>query len=623
MAASISGILTLLCLVGAGPVAWAAVLWRRRRAPDAAAGQSQDLDVSTAQHRADEREADEREAVSDGAYVMSLLGYAIGIGNLWRFPYLVGKHGGGAFVIAYLTCLFLVSLPAFFIEMVMGQYTRKSTINCFKMIHPRWTGLGYGQVALLFFALSYYNVLLVYAVVYTAGSLVTPLPWAADSVGYWQNTVLNNFGGDYEGQGLGPVQWRLAVGLLFVWVTVFLSLAFGKEVLAKVTWVTVVGPIVMLAILLSRVLFLEGAGDGIQFYIGKCDFAVLGDLSMWGVACGQILFSLSPGFGTAITMSSYTQPNQNVFRTCLVVALSNSAFSLVGGFAIFSILGNYTHRINSAGGIMDEATGVMVLTTVADQARSGAGLAFITIADGMQHFGSGSNIMSVLFFMTLFTLGLDSTFAWVETFVSCVEDFIEPYVERKPSRVKVVACCCAMFFMLGLFYCTRVGMELLDVVDHYVASYYLLFGVAVEATLFTVDFGWRRLVAHVKLSTLGNPETPGGQDIVASMLWRTVVPTTVPLMSSLLLFNLFYADVKEAYGGYPDWMQGLGWTLLVICIVIAPAFGGLAWWRKREGDLPPVEEDERRLSEALSERANGGPACSCERPETPEVSSRS
>jgi len=598
MAASVSGILTLLIVLLAGPAAWSLVWWRKRVHPEGAAekASASDPEVSTSKQN-----ETSREEVSNTAYLLSLLGYAIGIGNLWRFPYLVGKYGGGAFVFAYLCCLFLVAMPAFFMELVMGQYTRKTSLMCFRTIHSRWAGLGYGQAVLLLFCLSYYNMLLVYSLVYTAGSLQTPLPWAADvgSGSYWTGTVLNNFGGDYDGRGLGALQWKLVLGLLVVWIFVFLSLAFGKEVLAKVTWVTVVGPIVMLAVLLCRVLFLEGAADGIKFYIGKFDVEVLSDLDMWAVACGQILFSLSPGFGTAITMSSFSKPNANVFRTCVTVALANSAFSLLGGFAMFSILGNYTHRLNAAGGVLEEATGQWTLTTVKDQARSGAGLAFITIADGMQHFGALSNIMSVLFFMTLFMLGLDSTFAWVETFVCNVQEAIELCVERKPSRTWVLAGVCTSFFLLGLFYCTQVGMELLDVIDHYVSSYYLLFGVAVEAALFTLDFGWRRLVCHIKLATLGNRDTPNGQEVVPAWLWRSVIPTTVPVMSSLLFLNLLHADLAEVYGGYPAWMQRLGWSSLLLCIVTVPIGGLLAWYRDPRSGLPPLQEDEQRLAEAI------------------------
>lgn len=599
MAASWSGILTLVVLLVAGPLVWAVVCFVSRRkglqdeSPENLQRQAAQNAGEPKASRPPSEAAPHREEVSGASYLLGLLGYAIGIGNLWRFPFLVGRWGGAAFVIAYLVCLLFVSMPAFFLELVIGQYTRGNTINCFKTIHPRWTGLGYGQAFLLFFALSYYNILLAYSVIYTAGSLAEPLPWAQDSEAYWLNTVLNSYGGDYEGRGFGPVQWRLALALLFVWAVVFASLAFGKEILAKVTWVTVVGPCVLLFVVLCRALTLEGAGDGIRFYIGKFDAEVLGDLEMWAAACGQILFSLSPGFGTAITMSSYTRPNQNVFRTCVTVALANSSFSLIGGFAIFSMLGNIVHRINAAGGA----------TTVEDQARSGPGLAFITIADGMQNFGAGSNVMSVLFFVMLFTLGLDSTFAWVETFVSYVEDFLQAWTKTKPSRVRVVGGVCLTFLLLGLFYCTRMGLELLDVVDHYVSGYYLLFGVAVEATLFTVDFGWRRLKAHVKLSTLGNASTPSGQDVVPEWFWRLVIPTTVPSMSLGLLLYLLYADLGEAYEGYPDWMQAIGWTILVVNLAIMPAGGLWQWKRHRSSALPPVEEDELRLEGALAARA--------------------
>merc|ERR1719336_2961053 len=147
------------------------------------------------------------------------------------------------------------------------------------------------------------------------------------------------------------------------------------------------------------------------------------------------------------------------------------------------------------------------------------------------------------------------------------------------------------------------GMELLDVVDHYVSSYMLLLGVAVEAILFTVDFGWARLKTHVKLSTLGSTSTPTGQDVMPAWFWRLVIPTTMPVMSLALLISLFRADVAGAYAGYPDWIQAIGWTLLVINLTLVP-LGGLWQWQKHGNSaLPPVEEEELRLKEALSMRA--------------------
>jgi SNF family Na+-dependent transporter len=405
---------------------------------------------------------------------------------------------------------------------------------------------------------------------------------------------------DYAGKGLGPVQWKLALALLVVWLIVFASLAFGKKILTKVTWVTVVGPIVMLVVLLLRSVTLEGAGDGIEFYIGKFDSEVLGDLDMWASACSQILFSLSPGFGAAITMSSYTRPKENVFRTCMVVAVCNSAFSLLGGFAIFSIVGNITFRLNAAGGVLDEATGAMVATTVAEQASAGTGLAFVAIADGMRAFGSGTNAMSVLFFSVLLTLGLDSTFCWAETFVCYVEDYLLVKGGTKPAHWKIVGCMCAVMYLMGLLFCTRMGIELLDIVDHYCITYYLLLAVALEAIMFTFDFGWRRLVVHVKLATLGNLRTPFGQDVIPSAFWWCAIHFTMPACSLFLFFYIFSSDVGEPYGGYPGWMQGIGWSCLAALLAVTP-LGLVRNLKLGTGStLPPLEQDEAALAAALA-----------------------
>jgi SNF family Na+-dependent transporter len=527
-----------------------------------------------------------REEVSHTGYLLGLLGYAIGIGNLWRFPYLVGKWGGGAFVVAYLICLFLVAIPAYLIEMVMGQYTRKSTIHCFRMIHPRWAGVGYSQAVMLFFCLGYYNVLLAYAVIYIAGSLFDPLPWAANSARYWKEDVLNSFGGDYEGAGFGGIQWNIALALLVVWVIIFFSVAFGKRILAKVTWVTVLGPIIMLIVLLIRTVTLDGAVDGIQFYICKFDGAMLGNLDMWGSACGQILFSLSPGMGTAITLSSFTKPKEDVVKTCMIVSLCNSAFSLVGGIAIFAVVGNITYNINAAGG----------MTTVTEQAKSGPGLAFIAIAEGMKTFGNGTNSMSVIFFMVLLTLGLDSTFAWAETFLCYVDDVLKLVGIHLP-RWKTVGLTCAGFFLCGLPYCTRMGDELLDTMDHYVTSYYLLLGVAVEAVMFMYSFGWRRSAIAVKRATFGNAGTPNGRELRPDVFWKFCLVCAVPAMCLFLFVYAFVADTRNAYGGYPVWVQVVGWSSLLLTLIMTP-LGALLNWNGK-CSLPAMEKEEASLAELV------------------------
>lgn len=337
MAVSVSGVLTLFCITFAGPLLWGVVSVAQRIKkddesdrqpaqvignPDAelwlgvvSCGTDRPQQVMPP-HPIDRHVEVHRDEVSSTEYLLQMLGYAIGLGNLWRFPYLVGKWGGGAFVFAYVACIFFVAIPAYLLEMVFGQCMRQNTVGCFKTIHLRWLGLAYGQALMLFLILSYYNVLISYACIYIIGSLSTPLPWDEDSSRYFHDHVLNSYGDDYDGRSLGAIQGKIALALLSVWVIVFFSMAFGKHFLAKVTWVTVVGPAALLCVLLLRTTTLDGARDGLVFYLGKFDVDKLRDVDMWAAACGQILFSLSPAMGTAITVSSYTKPSEDVYKAC-------------------------------------------------------------------------------------------------------------------------------------------------------------------------------------------------------------------------------------------------------------------------------------------------------------------
>jgi SNF family Na+-dependent transporter len=445
---------------------------------------------------------------------------------------------------------------------------------------------------MLFFILSYYNVVLAYSVVYIFSSLLDPFPWAESSSSYWKEDVLNNYGGDYDGKSLGAPQWKLVVALLIVWLVVFFSLSFGKKILAKVTWVTVVGPVVLLLILVFRTAALDGASDGVEFYIGKFDGEVLGDLTVWTTACGQIIFSLSPGMGTAVTLSSSTKPKANVFKTCMIVAFCNSAFSIIGGFAIFSIIGNITYKLNETGGIADPVTGAMRLTTVNEQARAGPGLAFIAIADGMKHFGDGQHVMAILFFMMLLTLGLDSTFAWAETFVTYFEDYARDR-GYKVQKWIIVGAVSVVLFLFGIPFCTRMGNELLDTVDHFVAAYYLLLGCGLEALMFSADFTWRRLSVAVRESTKDAPFWRAAFRYTEPLFFFAVTVAT-PIMSFGLFLYMLVQDLEKPYEGYPDELLAVGWIFLFVCIfaTIAGPWKYFASFGMSSGDstLPALED---------------------------------
>lgn len=575
--ASASAILTLLTLVLAGPLYYALrYAYNRFNLPQPQPlvnefqltksplqENADEANETTAPCQEDEFAASEekKQIVDHASYLLGLLGYAIGIGNVWRFPYLVGQYGGGAFVFAYIVCLFLVAMPLYLVELGLGQYTRMGAIASFTMIRPRWRSLGWAQVSMVAVLLAYYNVLLAYSCIYIIGSCVSPLPWKSKgSEFYWNNDVLNNFS---EKGPMGDVQWKIAVSLLFVYMLVFFSVGFGKKVLTDITWVTVVGPVCLMIILFCRTVGLPGAEDGIEFYLGKFDWAELYNMQLWATACGQIIFSLSPGLGTAMALSSVTSPQEDVYRVCMLVGTCNSLFSLFGGFAVFSILGNLARETGRS--VSDIAS------------ESGTGLAFITIADGITNFGSASNAMSILFFVMLLTLGLDSTFAMLESVVTAVDELCRAH-KIKTNHTQIVGILCILLFLLGLPFCTRGGNSLLDVIDHFVGAYFLLFSCFLESLLFSFDFGWKRYV-HVL-------ERAIGRELYPAKFWKVCICYIVPVATIGLLLSAFVQDVFFEPFGSGDYTRELiafGWVVFatLVCISIGTI------WDKAPSTLPP------------------------------------
>jgi len=232
-------------------------------------------------------------------------------------------------------------------------------------------------------------------------------------------------------------------------------------------------------------------------------------------------------------------------KVCITVAFCNSAFSIVGGFAIFSILGNLALRTGK---------------TIAEVASSsGTGLAFVAIAEGILGYGSWANAVSVLFFLTLFTLGLDSTFAWAETFVSIADDHCRRKGWHTPKR-SIVAAVCLVLFLLGLPYCTPLGSYLLDVVDHFVGSIFLLLACCFEALVFTFGYTWDRLAAGITAAT--------ARRMQPRWLYQLLLGIVVPCATGVLALQLIIANLRAPYENYPVALLTVGWALLSVCVVL-------------------------------------------------------
>ncbi|NXU69147.1 SC6A9 protein, partial [Horornis vulcanius] len=305
-------------------------------------------------------------------FVLTSVGYAVGLGNVWRFPYLCYRNGGGAFMFPYFIMLVFCGIPLFFMELSFGQFASQGCLGVWR-VSPMFKGVGYGMMVVSTYIGIYYNVVICIAFYYFFVSMTRVLPWTycsnpwntPDCVGvldgnlssrvalnisqllnttqkrtspseeYWRRYVLNL--SDDIGN-LGEVRLPLLGCLGVSWVVVFLCLIKGVKSSGKVVYFTATFPYVVLTILFVRGITLEGAVTGIMYYLTPQWDKIL-NAKVWGDAASQIFYSLGCAWGGLITMASYNKFNNNCYRDSIIISITNCATSVYAGFVIFSILG--------------------------------------------------------------------------------------------------------------------------------------------------------------------------------------------------------------------------------------------------------------------------------------------
>nr|CDS30294.2 sodium:chloride dependent neurotransmitter [Hymenolepis microstoma] len=269
-------------------------------------------------------------------FLFACLGFSVGFGNVWRFPYLCFKNGGGAFLIPYFISVLVTGIPMFFLEVSVGQLMSRGGIEAWEII-PLFKGVGYAGTFILFCLNSYYNVILAWISFYLFASMQRTLPWSScgnawntancvdsnsntsvipafnttlstDPVNeYWERRVLGISSGIDE---VGTVRWELALCLLFAWIVVFLCIFRGIRASGKVLYITATAPFILMAILLGRTAALNGAKKGMIYYM-QPKWERLASLEVWSDAGTQIFFSYSISLGTLTALGGFNDFHHN------------------------------------------------------------------------------------------------------------------------------------------------------------------------------------------------------------------------------------------------------------------------------------------------------------------------
>jgi len=405
---------------------------------------------------------------SRSSFIFASVGAAVGFGNVWRFPALAYEFGGGAFFIPYFLALFVIGIPLLILELALGQYYRTGDMGAFGGMHARLRGIGVASVGCSFGVVLYYVPL----IAWTANAFFSSFSdfdqnyrnsTGDAAYGYWMNDIIGMSTLDSANYYPTRVMWANFGCLVLVYATILACTAFGMGTTGKITYFTMGFPILLLFIFLIRALTLEGAGAGIKAYIGMWDMSVLSSKrEVWSRAVSQIFFSIGVTFGVFTAFGSGCPKDAPVVANSFIIALSNSLFSIISGFAIYAVIGNLAVITG----------GDLGPVPIASVTKAGPGLVFGTYPVALAQLDGGEHWVR-LFFIFLFLLGIDSGFALFESFTVVLYDTV---LGDKYSKRTIQMACAGIGILVGLIFVTDAGFIWLDVVDWYINFILLLVG---------------------------------------------------------------------------------------------------------------------------------------------------
>ncbi len=390
---------------------------------------------------------------SRSIFILAAIGSAAGLGNIWRFPYQAANNGGGAFLIPYFIGLFVVGIPLLIGEFVLGQKYRGGAPKALKGLYKKAEAFGWFSVGISFLVVAYYSVILAWVFDYLWYSFKLAWTHSTSAGDFFFSNVIKISSSPFE---IGGFSTPVIIGLGLAWLAIYLSIKDGASSVGKIVKFTVIMPIILLVIFTIRVLFLDGALQGLNYYLNP-DFSKLANVKVWTAAFGQILFSLSLGYGIMIAYSSYMPKDSDITLNATITALANSGVSFLAGFAIFGTLG---HIATNQGVDIASISG-----------SGGVGLAFVVYPEAISKlpFGHWGQVAFALsFFIMLLTLGIDSAFSLVEAVVAAFVDKFN--LDKKVTTISVVLGA----GLLSLIFATKAGLYWLDIVDYHLNNYALL-----------------------------------------------------------------------------------------------------------------------------------------------------
>ncbi|KAG9342357.1 hypothetical protein JZ751_016859 [Albula glossodonta] len=575
-------------------------------------------------------------------YILAQVGFSVGLGNVWRFPYLCQKNGGGAYLVPYLILLVLIGIPLFFLELAVGQRIRR------------------GSIGVCFFVALYYNVIIGWSLFYFSQSFQQPLPWhecplvknktltyvepecekSSATTYYWYRMALNISDSISESGGLN---WKMTLCLLAAWTLVCLAMIKGIQSSGKVMYFSSLFPYVVLICFLVRALLLTGSIDGIR-HMFTPKLEIMLEPKVWREAATQVFFALGLGFGGVIAFSSYNKRDNNCHFDAVLVSFINFFTSVLATLVVFAVLGFKANIMNAKCvalntkkivGLLDNKIishdliprhinfshvtpeDYLLMTKIIrevqednyaalnldpcriedelNKAVQGTGLAFIAFTEAMTHFPA-SPFWSVMFFLMLINLGLGSMFGTIEGIITPIVDTF------KVRKEFLTVGCCVLAFLIGLIFVQRSGNYFVAMFDDYSATLPLLIVVILENIAVAWVYGIDKFFDDLK-DMLGF--TPYR---FYYYMWKFITPLVLLVLLATTFIQLgmtppSYSAWKEDLAqetslSYPTWGLAMCISLVVAAMLPVPVVFILRYFNLLEegaGGLSTVSYKKGRI----------------------------
>ncbi|XP_034049824.1 sodium-dependent neutral amino acid transporter B(0)AT2-like [Thalassophryne amazonica] len=565
---------------------------------------------------------------SKAEYFLAQVGFSVGLGNIWRFPYLCHQNGGGAFLLLYILLMLVVGMPLFFLELAVGQAIRQGSIGVWKYISPRMAGIGYSSCIVCFFVALYYNVILAWSLLYLGMSFQYPLPWeqcpeegnitvkecdkSSPTSYFWYREALDVTDSIDDVATFNPY---IICTLLAAWTIVCLGMFKGIKSSVKVMYFSSIFPYVVLICFLIRGLMLEGSSEGItHMFYPKLE--IWGDVQVWHQAATQVFFALGIGFGSIIAYSSYNPKNNNCHRDVFTVSFINFFTSVLATLVVFAVLGfrakekvmecvvsnvkQLSHQID--GGYLDQNMipnfnfshpesvaltdyrtwfshyGNIVAGNITDcdlekemqQGVEGTGLAFIAFTEAMSLLPA-SPLWSMLFFLMLLNLGLSTMFGMMEGILAPLTDCFKTLANNK-TKLTVISC--IVGFLIGLLFAQHCGNYFVMMFDDYSATLPLIIVVIFETFTVSWLYGADRFLNDIEAMLGWRPS------VVYKYLWKYIcllamlgllMATTVHMCITTPTYKAWNKEMaSEITLLYPGWALAVLSLLIIIAMMPVP-----------------------------------------------------